>query len=133
MKITAKKALSFLACTLFIASAFAAGKDITGSYECKGFDPFKKVDYKGQAKIVQGSEPNIYHFSWHFEDNVDCTGTGMQDEKNRNITAVSFSCPSQPQYTGVQSYYLKADGSLQGHWVLQGENQMGSETCKKVG
>lgn len=58
-------------------------------------------------------------------------GTGVMHPNMTNVVAASFWDPSKPDTIGIEMIEIKPDGSLQSNWVLQTDNQMGSETCTK--
>lgn len=125
--------------SLISLSCFAAGKnpDLTGSYTCKGHDPFANIDF--QAALVVKKTGETYQFEWDLGEKFGkYLGTGFYVEGINNfipITVVSLkkSDSNNPYNSELQIYRIGRDGSLSGRWTFLGKDTLSPvETCTKV-
>lgn len=100
-----------------------------GDYQCQRVDSANNtVAYP----LTVSKTGDTYTLEWD-NSNGDPVlyGTGVMHPNQTNVVASSFWDPRKPDVIGIQMIEIKPDGSLQSNWVLQSDNQLGSETCTK--
>lgn len=125
----------WIAVMLLVFSITAvAAPDVSGRYQCKGYDPFAREDYRATLTVHKTSE--TYQFKWDFGRNEAAyIGTGFF--ANENIIAVTITSPKNSDkansYNAVlQVYTVEKDGSLTGRWTFLGKEKVSPlETCVK--
>jgi hypothetical protein len=120
------KSLAFLL-SLITVSLFA----IEGKYTLTGNDPYNKMSYTGTAEITKDKN-NVYQIKWTFNEGGNITkdrGTGIKME---NIVSFIFKSVKGENASdeGVQVYKINND-TLEGPYVLLGQNLVGTEKMKK--
>lgn len=110
--------------------AYADNSDISGSYECKGYDPYVKTYYNGTIDIKKTG--NTYHFIWHLGGNDIYNGTGLINKNLPNVVSAIFYSSDDVKSAGVETFNIQPDGTLEGQWTMNGKDLVGRETCKKV-
>lgn len=104
--------------------------DITGTYQCKGYDPGGNSNYANPITITKNGD--IYNFQWLNSNGVPFNlGTGIFNSKLDNAISVVFWDPKKADFFGTMIYEITSDGSLQGNWVIQGTTKIGTESCTK--
>lgn len=112
----------------FSSSLYAIPPDITGTYQCNGYDPFGKVTYTNPLAITRIND--TYNFQWIATTGSPLVlGTGLFHKNMDNAIAVVFWDPRQNDYFGTEIFQVLPDGTLNANWVLQGQNLIGTETC----
>lgn len=102
---------------------------VTGTYQCQRMDSSNKT--MNYALTVTKSH-DTYTFEWDDSTgNPALYGTGVIHPNMPNVISTSFWDPAKPETIGIEMFQAQPDGSLQASWVLQTENQLGSETCAK--
>lgn len=128
-----RRLMTLTTLALFSVVGFAATTsvpDITGTYQCKGFDPGGNSNYANPITITKNSD--IYNFQWLNSNGVPFNlGTGIFNSNIDNIVSVVFWDPKKADFFGTMIYEIKSDGSLQGNWVIQGTTKIGTESCTK--
>lgn len=111
-----------------VTTCFAA-YDFTGSYSCKGFDPYLNKDYSGTVKITQ--QKSVYRLTMSYDTGEEADGTGgLYDD---NTIAVVFQDTKDLKKVGLERYSLSDDGkSIQGYWVYLREDKLGTEVCTRI-
>jgi hypothetical protein len=107
----------------------AAPPDISGSYVCQGYDPFKNKDYK--APLIIKKIENTFSFDENFGSDGHFPGIGIFSKDDNKHLAVAFWSAHNPKKIGVQLYTISSDGTLSGNWTYKNEKQLGFEECKK--
>lgn len=104
--------------------------DISGHYECQGYDPYGKSNYSNPVTVTRNGE--TYSFQWLSSKGYPfILGTGVFNKNISNAISVVFWDPKKQDYFGTEIFEIKPDGSMQATWTLQGENAVGTETCTK--
>jgi len=116
--------------SLFSLSVYAANAaDITGNYQCHGYDPFGKSNYANPVSVTKNGD--TYSFQWlNSKGYPFLLGTAVMSIDGNNVSIV-FWDPKKADYFGTEVFTIKPDGSMQANWTVQGENQAGTETCTK--
>jgi hypothetical protein len=118
------------ALTLLCMTAFADTTNFSGTYTCKGHDPFQNLDYSKKLSISTAGD--TYLFQWLDEKgNPTAYGTGVSNPNLQNTVGVGFWDAKNEDTAGAAIFQLGTDGSLQGTWTLKTENKQGTETCTK--
>ena len=106
-----------------------AAYDFTGSYQCKGFDPYLNRNYTGLVIIKQ--QKTVYKLKMVYDTGEEADGTGgLYDD---NTIAVVFQDDKDLKKVGLERYSLADDGkTIQGYWVYLREDKLGSEICTKL-
>ncbi|KTD02218.1 hypothetical protein [Fluoribacter gormanii] len=107
----------------------AGSSAFLGDYQCQRVDSANNtVAYP----LTVSKTGDTYTLEWD-NSNGDPVlyGTGVMHPNQTNVVASSFWDPRKPDVIGIQMIEIKPDGSLQSNWVLQSDNQLGSETCTK--
>jgi hypothetical protein len=104
--------------------------DISGKYDCHGYDPFGKSNYKNPVTVTKNGD--TYSFQWLNSRNYPfILGTGVMNPDINNMVSVVFWDPKKADYFGTEVFAIKPDGSMSATWTVQGENQVGTEECVK--
>ncbi len=100
-----------------------------GDYQCQRIDSSNNT---ASYPLTVAKTGDIYTLEWD-NSNGDPVlyGTGVMHPNMTHVVASSFWDPRKPDVIGIQMIEIKPDGSLQSNWVLQSDNQVGSETCTK--
>src|SRR5690606_27358043 len=97
--------------------------DITGTYQCKGYDPSSKSNYTNPITVTKNGD--TYAFQWlnskRYPFNL---GTGIIHSGLKNVVSVVFWDPKKSDFFGTMVYEVKSDGSLTGEWVVQATNDI---------
>ncbi|MBX3709705.1 MAG: hypothetical protein KIT56_05120 [Gammaproteobacteria bacterium] len=138
---SAKKILIMSILSLFSITAYAQSNsstntnssqnnpDIVGNYQCQGYDPFGKNSYANPVTITKNGD--TYSFQWLTSKGYPfILGTGVFADVD-NVISVVFWDPKKADYFGTEVFTIKPDGSMTATWTVQGENQIGTESCKK--
>ena len=104
-------------------------KDIEGSYDVTGFDPYEKKSYTGTVEITKGAN-DVYQAQWTLNlVPKSYKGTGL-----KNKDEVSFiyqaSLPRERGEVGLQVYAIKGN-KLEGRFVYADGSLIGNETLTK--
>lgn len=131
-----KKLLCSISLTLLSTVALAQSPNISGHYQCKGSDPFAKVDYSASLIVKQTNE--TYQFMWDLGKFGKYEGTGFFTAGVDNfipITVISLSKtpdPENPHNSELQTYKIGQDGTLSGQWTFFGKSKVSPvEVCTK--
>lgn len=110
-----------------ISNTGVSASSFLGDYQCQRVDPSNKTD---SYPLTVSKSGDTYTLQWE-NSNGDPVlyGTGVMHPNMTNVVATSFWDPRKPETIGVQMIEIKPDGSLQSNWVVQTDNQVGSETC----
>lgn len=146
-KIVISTALSLLAISAYAATSTmtnttstqasksadaSSGMDISGTYQCQGYDPFGKSDYNYPTATFS-KNGDTYNVQWQSSTGYPLLlGTGLFNKDITNAFSVVFWDPKKADYFGTALYLVKPDGSLAGVWTLQAQKQVGTETCTKA-
>lgn len=104
--------------------------DITGSYQCKGYDPGGNSNYTNPITVTKNGD--TYAFQWLNSSGYPFNlGTGIMIPNLNNVVSVVFWDPKKSDYFGTMVYAIGSDGTLDGGWVIQGTKKAGTETCIK--
>ena len=104
--------------------------DISGNYQCQGYDPYGKSNYANPVTITRNG--NTFTFQWLTTKGYPfILGTGVFNTDLNNAVSVVFWDPKKADYFGTEIFVIKPDGSMSANWTLQGENQVGTESCTK--
>lgn len=133
-KIILLSTLSSLPIMIYAANAPApslgGSPDISGTYQCKGYDPGSKANYANPITIVKNGD--TYTFQWLNSSGYPFNlGTGIMNPGMNEAISVVFWDPKKSDFFGTMLYQLKPDGSLSGVWVVQATQQLGTENCTK--
>lgn len=114
------------------SAAAASTTDVSGTYQCQGYDPFGKSDYNYPTAVFT-KNGDTYNIQWQSSTGYPLLlGTGLFNKDVSNAFAVVFWDPKKPDYFGAGLYTVKPDGSMQAVWTLQAQKQIGTEVCTKV-
>ncbi|PWY57024.1 hypothetical protein DGG96_01145 [Legionella qingyii] len=107
----------------------ASTSSFIGDYQCQRVDSANNtVAYP----LTVSKTGDTYTLEWDNSNGEPVLyGTGVMHPNQTNVVASSFWDPRKPEVIGIQMIEIKPDGSLQSNWVLQSDNQLGSETCTK--
>ncbi len=104
--------------------------DISGNYQCRGYDPFGKSNYSNPVTISKHGD--TYSVEWiNAKGYPFLLGTGIFNQDVNDVISVVFWDPKKTDYFGTEVFKIKPDRSLSANWTLQGENQVGTESCTK--
>lgn len=118
--------------TTMPANNVANGPDVSGTYQCQGYDPFGKSDYSYPTAIFS-KNGDAYSVQWQSSTGYPLLlGTGIVNKDISNAFSVVFWDPKKADYFGTALYAVKPDGSLSAVWTLQAQKQVGTETCTKA-
>jgi len=113
-------------------AASSGGSDVSGTYQCQGYDPFGKSNYS-YPTVTIAKNGDAYTIQWQSSTGYPLLlGTGLFNHEINNAFAVVFWDPKKADYFGTAIYLIKPDGTLQADWTLQAQKQIGTETCTKV-
>ncbi|MCE0723002.1 MULTISPECIES: hypothetical protein [Legionella] len=100
-----------------------------GDYQCQRVDAANNT---ASYPLTVSKSGDTYTLQWE-NSNGDPVlyGTGVMHPNMTNVVATSFWDPRKPDTIGIQMIEIKPDGSLQSNWVVQTDNQVGSETCTR--
>ncbi|HHT0594309.1 TPA: hypothetical protein ACTXXA_002710 [Legionella anisa] len=100
-----------------------------GDYQCQRVDGSNNTN---SYPLTVSKSGDTYTLQWE-NSNGDPVlyGTGVMHPNMTNVVATSFWDPRKPDTIGIQMIEIKPDGSLQSNWVVQTDNQVGSETCTR--
>lgn len=100
-----------------------------GDYQCQRMDASNN-NVTNSLNVSKTGD--TYTLQWE-NSNGDpiLYGTGVMHPNMTNVVASSFWDPRKPDNIGVQMIEIKPDGSLQSNWIVQSDNQVGSETCTR--
>ena len=128
---TATKNICFITVlSLSIVTSYAdTAPSIAGDYQCQRTDASNETTTY-PLSITKTND--TYTFEWADNSgNPVFYGTGVSHSNLPNVIASSFWDPKNPDTQGIEMIEVKPDGSLQASWVLQSNNQIGSEDCTK--
>ena len=132
MKLIHQLLLIIAACMMSVSAFSAAANlpDVTGNYQCQGYDPYGKSNYSNPVSVTKNGE--TYSFQWLSSKGYPfILGTGVFNKNVNNVISVVFWDPKKADYFGTELFEIKSDGSLQAFWTLQAENLIGTESCTK--
>ncbi|STY28642.1 Uncharacterised protein [Legionella wadsworthii] len=100
-----------------------------GDYQCQRMDSSNN-NVTNSLNVSKSGD--TYTLQWE-NSNGDpiLYGTGVMHPNMTNVVASSFWDPRKPDNIGIQMIEIKPDGSLQSNWIVQSDNQLGSETCTR--
>ena len=108
----------------------SSAPDISGNYQCQGYDPFGKSNYSNPVTITKRG--STFNFQWLNQKGYPfLLGTGVMHPDIGNMVSVVFWDPKKAEYFGTEVFAIKSDGSMSATWTVQGEDQVGTETCTK--
>ncbi|MGM9452084.1 hypothetical protein ACTAZI_01990 [Legionella bozemanae] len=107
----------------------AGASSFLGDYQCQRVDASNNT---ASYPLTVSKSGDTYTLQWE-NSNGDPVlyGTGVMHPNMTNVVATSFWDPRKPDTIGIQMIEIKPDGSLQSNWVVQTDNQVGSETCTR--
>ena len=107
----------------------AGASTFLGDYQCQRVD---SANNTAAYPLTVSKTGDTYTLEWD-NSNGDPVlyGTAVMHPNQTNVVASSFWDPRKPDVIGIQMIEVKPDGSLQSNWVLQSDNQLGTETCTK--
>ena len=131
---TIKTWLTLSVISSLTVTAFAANTstvpDISGTYQCKGYDPGGNTNYTNSITVAKNGD--TFTFQWLNSSGYPFNlGTGIFNSDLNNAVSVVFWDPKKSDFFGTMFYVISSDGSLQGKWIIQGTTQIGTETCSK--
>jgi hypothetical protein len=111
---------------LSVSISYAA--DFTGTYQCKGHDPYLDINYTGTVHIVP--QNTVYSLQMEYSTGEKFVGTGgLYDDKTISVV---FQDPNDLKQVGLERYsYSQDQKKIQGYWVYLGKDKLGSEVCEK--
>jgi hypothetical protein len=122
-----KMAALLFACAL---PACYADADFTGTYRCHGYDPYLKQNYKGT--VIIKPQNTVYSLKMTYDTGEDANGTGGLFDPN--TLSVVFQDTKDLKKVGLERYEVSEDKRhIAGYWVYLGQDQLGTEVCKKEG
>lgn len=128
--LSALSSLPFIGFAAGATTETTGSSDITGSYQCKGYDPASKSNYTNPITITKNGD--TYTFQWLNSNGYPFNlGTGIINPGMSNAMSVVFWDPKKSDFFGTMSYAIQPDGTLSGVWVIQATQQIGTETCVK--
>ncbi|KTD42137.1 hypothetical protein [Legionella parisiensis] len=112
-----------------ISTNKAGTSSFLGDYQCQRVDASNNT---ASYPLTVSKSGDTYTLQWE-NSNGDPVlyGTGVMHPNMTNVVATSFWDPRKPDTIGIQMIEIKPDGSLQSNWVVQTDNQVGSETCTR--
>ena len=125
--------LTILACTSSIA---AGAPDISGTYTCTGQDPYQVPPSPPafSEKIVLKKNGDAYVLQTFSVDSSvpwDYGTAIFNKDINDSFTYVYWLVKDSTKY-GSELMIIKPDGSLDGVFMDNGKNKIGTETCTKA-
>ncbi|KTC89629.1 hypothetical protein OQJ18_08395 [Fluoribacter dumoffii] len=111
------------------SSTTSGTSSVLGNYQCQRADASNNTASYPMSITKTG---DTYTLEWDSSAGDPVLyGTGVMHPNATNVIAASFWDPRKPDTIGIQMIEVKSDGSLQSNWVLQSDNQIGTETCTK--
>lgn len=108
----------------------AGSTDISGTYLCKGYDPYNKRNYFFPEMVVV-KKGDLYNIQWQDDaGNPIMIGNAVTNASVHDGYAVVY-WPAKPDYYLVGQYVRNSDGSLQSNWIVAGNKLVGTELCTK--
>lgn len=110
--------------------AMGGAGDISGTYVCKGYDPYNKRNYS--FPIVEiNKKGDLYNIQWQDDaGNPIMIGNAVTNPGAKDVYAIVY-WPTKPDYYLVGQYVKADDGSLKSNWIVAGQKLVGTETCTK--
>lgn len=101
------------------------GPGIVGSYVVNGIDPVG-TEYTGRVSIAAGSDPGVYVIEWVVTGAI-LEGVGTLDGTALTVEWETVDGPRGAS-TGTAEYEVRDDGTLVGTRMVDGFDQVGTET-----
>jgi hypothetical protein len=114
---------------IIISSTGYCLPDYTGTYKCKGMDPYTKDTYTGTITIEP--QNTVYKLYMSYDTGENSVGTGGLFDEDE--LAVVFQNVDDSKKVGLERYARdpKNPNKLQGYWVYLGQDKLGKEICEK--
>lgn len=111
------------------STCFAAALSFTGTYQCKGFDPYLNKYYTGTVKIIP--QNTVYRLTMEYDTGEKVVGTGgLSDD---DTISVVFQNPKDLKKVGLELYsFSNSLKEIRGYWVYLGKDKLGKEVCTKM-
>jgi len=116
----------------FGMSAFATN-DITGKWQCSGYDPQTKDKITMTGEIKKTGK-NTYSFKdWtNIKTGEKLKASGVQNQNHDENFAIVYWADDKPGYIGFGIYELQSDGNLAGHRTTKEGTLVGEELCTRM-
>lgn len=126
------KKILFVSFLLFNINAFAQATDISGAYNCTGYDPNNHVAF--QTVMMVKNMGGVYQITEINKQNPKITGTEVAIPfASGNQFALAYQYDADPKNFGVQALTLNpSTQTLSGSWVQAGQTALGTEVCQKL-
>jgi|SRR5579885_823735 hypothetical protein len=107
-----------------------ASADISGTYQCQGYDPYNKNNYNF-PNVTITKNGDVYNIQWQDANgNPLMLGNAVQNPDAINAYAIMY-WPLKRDYYNVGLYVRKPDGTLESHWLSASQGLVGTETCTR--
>lgn len=131
MKLSSLK-IVFSATILSLSSLTFALPDITGNWQCKGYDPFQKKEMTVSGEIKKTGDTYSL-VNWKNEGSSDArSGTALHNSHLKNSLAVMFWSNENAEDVGFGLYQIKSNNQIEGKWTMKNGQVAIAETCKRV-
>lgn len=123
----------FSAAFLFASFGAIAGNDLSGKWQCSGYDPVTKEQV---STTVDFKKIGANRYS--FKDWVDVksgkklSGDIVQNKNHDENFAISFWSDDKPGYIGFGVYQINTDGTLAGQRSSKASELVSEELCNKM-
>lgn len=137
---TMTKMIKFLLVTVlsltilsYMSIAKSSPRDITGTYRCKGHDPYL-TNPNFTENLILKKNGDSYKVELIGVDNAIPSNLGIAifNKNIDNAFAFVYWRPANPDTKGIQFMIIKPDGSLNGTYANSNSKVIGTEVCKKI-
>ncbi len=131
MKPTFKKIYLIGVLSLLSMTAYAQSNTIAGNYQCQRTDAQNNAT---SSPLNISSTGDTYTLQWTDSNGYPTIyGTGATSSASglNNLLSVVYWDAKNADNYGNELFTIKPDGSLQGEFVVQSANKIGTETCTK--
>lgn len=113
-------------------NAFAAN-DITGKWQCSGYDPQSKAKTTMTGEIAK-TGTNTYSFKeWtNIKTGKKLKATGVQSKDHDENFAIVYWADDRPGYIGFGVYQLQPNGALVGNRTDKEGKLVAEELCTRM-
>jgi hypothetical protein len=111
-------------------SATEDAPSFTGTYHCKGHDPYLNTDYSGTVVITP--QNTVYSLLMTYDTGITEVDRGTGGMYDKTLLSVVFQNEKDLKKVGLEQYHLSDDlTQISGFWVYLGEDKLGTEVCTR--
>lgn len=133
MKRLLVKGVTLLVATLGMSVSAFATTDISGKWQCSGYDPATKEKFTTNVMIAK-TGPHTYGFiDWtDAKTGEKLKGSAVQNKTHGEHFATVLWSEDKPGYIGFGVYEIKSDGNLFGQRTTKDAKMVAEELCTKI-